>query len=450
MAPQTGEAVGRKKQSWLARLSRRIRGRGTITVGVDLRLMQPGGANGGVKPLVFSFLAEIGRLGGGRFRFVYFVQPALAPEMQAFARSFDAVVTGDYAATDFDVLYAPFGRSAMMRAEIPTVSLIVDLLHRDLPEALPIEEVNYRHAWFTQVARDATFFQCISHYTAARLQHHYGVDARRCFVTHVPVQGRLESPEGGGQRSEARSQKPEAGSQRAEDGGRRAEGGNQRSEVGGQKSETRGQMPEAGGRRTEDENQKSEGGSQRVGAGEGRYFFYPANSWPHKNHEALFEAFRRYRAVGPYPAWSLVLTGHPDERMRWLAERAAALGLEGSVRFLGHLSEREFADVWRGAGALVYPSLHEGFGIPLLEAMAFGVPIVAANTTSLPEVGGDACVYVDPRNETAIAAALAEIATNESLRADLTRRGRQRLQAFSLKREAGKLAEHLRQATDRS
>ncbi|HVU23109.1 MAG TPA: glycosyltransferase family 1 protein [Opitutus sp.] len=351
-------------------------------MGVDLRLMQPGGANGGVKPLVFSFLGEIARTHGRRFRLVVFAAPELADELAGVVRPADQIVTGDGAAERFDVLYAPFGRSELMRAGVPTVSLVVDLLHRDLPSALPVEEVNFRHAWFTQIARDGTFFQCISHYTAARLQHHYGVGSRRCFVTHVAVQERLDA----------------------------------------------------------------EGAEARGAPGEGGYFFYPANSWPHKNHEALFEAFGRYRSGAGASAWSLVLTGHPDARMRTLEERAAAMGLGGAVRFLGHVDDARFAAVWRGAGALVYPSLHEGFGIPLLEAMAFGCPIIAANTTSLPEVGGDACVYVDPRNVAGMAAAIAEVAGNAALRADLARRGTRRLKQFSLAREAGRLAEYLERA----
>lgn len=381
MASQSGGASGGTKQAWFTRWLGAFRGRRTIKVGVDLRLMRPGGANGGVKPLVFSFLEEIARARGERFRFLYVAQEELVPELRGFARPTDTIVSSDGAKLDFDVLYAPFGRSEIMRAGVPTVSLIVDLLHRDLPAALPVEEVNYRHAWFTQVAHDAAFFQCISHYTAARLQHHYGVDPRRCVVTHVAVQARL--------------------------------------------------METAGQRNLIEEDSPA---SPRP-----PYFFYPANSWPHKNHEALFEAFRRYR--GAQGEWSLVLTGHPDERMRWLAERAAALGLGESVTFLGHVKEDQFSDIWRYAGALVYPSLHEGFGIPLLEAMAFGVPVIAANTTSLPEVGGDSCVYVDPRNVPAMAAAMAEVATNAALRADLVRRGEQRLREYSLEREAARLAD---------
>lgn len=364
--------------SWLAR---RTGLKKPTVVGVDLLLMLPGGTNGGVKPLVFSFLREIGRTRPGGFRFVFFASEQLAPELQPLLRGGDAVCSALEAAPPLDVLYAVFGRSSLMRPGRPTVSLIVDLLHRDLPAALPVEEVNYRHEWFTHVAAAATSFQCISHYTAGRLQVHYGVAAERCFVTHVPVHARL-----------ATAVDPTAAGEPA---------------------------PVAG-----------------------KFFFYPANSWPHKNHEALLAAYRQYRQTENTTApWALVFTGHADAGMEALQERVAELGLTHSVHFLGHLDERRFAALWRAAGALVYPSLHEGFGIPLLEAMAFRCPIIAANATSLPEVGGDACVYVDPYDIGAISAALRRVARDEGLRRDLVERGTRRLQSFSLSREAAVLAE---------
>lgn len=368
----TGDTGAGGLVAWFRRRWRRLDQR-PLTVGVDLQLMQPGGANGGVKPLVFSFLREIQWARRGDFRFVFFAAAALEPELRALTGPADQTV--EDGAAEFDVLYAPFGRSRLMRAERPTVSLIVDLLHRDLPEALPIEEVNYRHEWFGEIAARAAAFQCISRYTAERLQAHYGIEAGRCFVTHLPVHERLE------------------------------------------KAPTIDWRPTAR-----------------------EFFFYPANFWPHKNHEALLTAYRDYRA-GESAPWDLVLTGHPDARTPVLRALAARLGLDEQVHFLGHLADDRFGALWRSSGALVYPSLHEGFGIPLLEAMAFGCPSIVSNTTSLPEVGGDACYYVDPRNASALSEAMRQISRDSALRRDLARRGRRRLRAFSLSREAGKLAD---------
>lgn len=384
----SGAKPGRES-SWLARLKRVFRrGDPPIVVGVDLGLMQAGGANGGVKPLVFSFLREIATAQPERFRFVYFASAELAPELRGWMRTGDRIAAADErVAAGFDVLYAPFGRSPLMRPDVPAVSLIVDLLHRDLPTALPIEEVNYRHEWFSQIAREATSFQCISHYTAERLQTHYAVDARRCVVTHIPVHMRLDSAA---------------------------------------KHATAVRAPV-----------------------DGPFFFYPANFWPHKNHATLLAAYRDYCDSRPEAAWPLVFTGHSDASMHALVTQAAAIGLEGRVRFLGHVSEDELVAVWRAAGALVYPSLHEGFGIPLLEAMAFGCPIIASNTTSMPEVGGAACEYVDPRDAQSIADALRRVSGDVALRNDLVRRGTKRLETFSLRREAAKLADQFVRAVGR-
>lgn len=404
---ETPPANARARTSWFERLVTRLRPARPITVGVDLMLMQPGGANGGVKPLVYSFLAEIARSRSRALRYVIFAQPELAPELTPFLRPCDQLVrttqpstlnplpavlssvgsakgeasakAGQLSTSHLSVLYAPFGRSPLIRPGLPTVSLIVDLLHRDLPEALPPEEVHYRHEWFQQLAASATFFQCISHYTASRLQLHYAVEPARCFVTHIPVHQRLATDAIG------TAESPIAGP----------------------------------------------------------FFFYPANSWPHKNHEALLAAYQRYRSAASANAWPLVLTGYPDARMQSLAAHAANLGLREHVHFLGHVDDAHFRALWRAAGALVYPSRHEGFGIPLLEAMAFHCPIIAANTTALPEVGGEACLYVDPNDVGSIASALTRLASDAALRAALVQRGTERLAEFSLSREAAKLADHL-------
>jgi len=283
--------------------------------------------------------------------------------------------------TQLDVLYAPFGDSALMTAELPSVSFIVDVLHRDLPAALPIEEVNFRDQWFSRVAATATYFQCNSRYVIDRFVEHYHVHPSKCFRAYNVVQNRLPAP--------APSTPPPAG------------------------------MPEE------------------------PFFFYPANFWPHKNHEALLVAYRLYAYAAGSRAWPLVFTGQPDERMKLLREIRGGLGVTERVVFLGHLDDATFAVLWSRAGALVFPSLHEGFGIPLLEAMRFGVPIIAANATSLPEIGGDACLYVDPCDPRGMADALRRIAIREGLREELIGRGRARLAEFSLELEAGRLAHFL-------
>jgi hypothetical protein len=180
---------------------------------------------------------------------------------------------------------------------------------------------------------------------------------------------------------------------------------------------------------------------------EGRpYFFYPANAWLHKNHEVLLLAFRLYRshalAAGGQP-WQLRLTGHDDSRWDELKAIAATLDLQNDVIFHGYVDSANMSALWRRAGALVFPSLHEGFGIPLLEAMHHGCPIIASNATSLPEVGGEACLFVEARRPEDLAAAMTRLADDTALRNELSARGRERMKAFSWRLESAKLLDRI-------
>ena len=175
-------------------------------------------------------------------------------------------------------------------------------------------------------------------------------------------------------------------------------------------------------------------------------FLYPANAWPHKNHDTLLVAYRLYRARAGAAAWNLVLTGHPNDEMRRIEAHARHLGLGDHVQFLGHIPDREFRQLWARTGALVFPSLHEGFGIPVLEAMHQGVPVIAGRIGSIPEVAGDAFLPADVRNPHRLADALYQIATNAELRAELVRRGHARAATFSFEAEIEKLARALREA----
>jgi glycosyltransferase involved in cell wall biosynthesis len=172
-----------------------------------------------------------------------------------------------------------------------------------------------------------------------------------------------------------------------------------------------------------------------------RFFFYPANFWTHKNHELLLMAFQIYRNQAGAAAWDLVLTGSDDPRRRTLQELAVTLGIDGHVFFKGHVSEEELAHLLSSASALVFPSLHEGFGIPPLEAMKLGIPVVTSDAGSLREVVGDAGLLIDPRKPAQLADAMGKLASSEQLQADLRSRGVERAKSFSFQAEVAVLAE---------
>jgi glycosyltransferase involved in cell wall biosynthesis len=111
------------------------------------------------------------------------------------------------------------------------------------------------------------------------------------------------------------------------------------------------------------------------------------------------------------------------------------------VKFLGHVAETELAKLYSTASCLVFPSLHEGFGIPIVEAMSFGLPIICGRETSIPEIAGNAAFYTDTRNPQKLADALRTIAGNEVLRSELVSLGKERLKAFDFSLEVKGLAD---------
>ncbi len=160
------------------------------------------------------------------------------------------------------------------------------------------------------------------------------------------------------------------------------------------------------------------------------FVLYAGNVKPHKNLERLIDAFHLVRTRG-LDHLKLVLIG--DEISKYTALRRAVHQhqLHKYVRFLGYLPEETLAVMYRLAGVFVFPSLYEGFGLPPLEAMASGTPVVTSNVSSLPEVAGDAAVLVDPYDPKAIADGIYSILTDERLRREMVRKGIARAGQFS-------------------
>ena len=166
-----------------------------------------------------------------------------------------------------------------------------------------------------------------------------------------------------------------------------------------------------------------------------RYILYPANTWRHKNHQRLIEALAHYRTAHRTEP-TLVLTGVGKEGQEALDRAVESHRLQGLVRMLGYVPRADLPALYAGAQCLVFPSLFEGFGIPLVEAMLVGCPIAAANVTSIPEVVGDAAILFDPLDPRDISRALASILNDAAQAAELARRGRARAELFSASRTA--------------
>jgi glycosyltransferase involved in cell wall biosynthesis len=382
---------------------------GRCNVAVDLTPMIPGGVNGGVKPAVVTFLRTLENEHGETFRFLFLTNSSTHNDLLSLVRPQDLMLCVldpqraemSRVATPaqnvrivrkfrpallkklgVDVLYCPFGSTDRSIPEIPTVSMVVDLLHRDYPFSIPDGERAWREEYFQRLLLDADYVQGISNYTIARLLHHYPLSSERVFFTYLPIDRRLRN-----------------------------------------------------------------GPTRPV---ERPFFIYPANFWIHKNHEILLIAYGLYRDTSSEDCWDLVFTGHLDKRAEQLKSLANTLGIRRYVHFKGHLNEEEFVELFNRAGALVYPSLHEGFGIPLVEAMRFRKPIICSRSTSIPEIAGPAALYINAKDPVELASSMKRISEDHELRARLVHAGDHRLREFSISKEIQKLAEILMIAKKRN
>jgi glycosyltransferase involved in cell wall biosynthesis len=162
------------------------------------------------------------------------------------------------------------------------------------------------------------------------------------------------------------------------------------------------------------------------------YFLYVGNLEPRKNVERLIEAF----AQMPRRDHQLIIAGDRWYQGSAAEEKARSLGLNGRVRFLGYVPRSDLPGLFSGATALIYPSLLEGFGLPIVEAMASGTPVITSNNSSMQEVAGGAALLIDPRSVAEITEAMVRVVEDASLRAELSAKGLKRSSEFSWQRTA--------------
>jgi glycosyltransferase involved in cell wall biosynthesis len=272
-----------------------------------------------------------------------------------------------------DLWFCPFTNLEPRVAPVPSVITLYDLQHEFYPEFFSPEELAHRRVFYPESCAAADRIIAISEFTRRCAIERYGVEPER--VATVWLGAAADVDWGGG-----------------------GEGGADVREKYG--------LPE-------------------------RYAFYPANTWRHKNHARLIEAMARYRARHGGDL-GLVLTGIGDNGQRHLEAAVTEHGLGSSVHAPGFVPRADLPAIYAGAACLVLPSLFEGFGIPLVEAMLAGCPIAAARATSIPEVVGDAAVLFDPLDPADICRALEAVARDPERAAELTRRGRARAKLFSV------------------
>jgi len=271
-----------------------------------------------------------------------------------------------------DLLFCPFTMPTYSEVGTPTICTIHDLQHKTYPEFFTEEDLAERDRIFNEACRRATALAAVSEYSRDTAVSQGSLVPTRVRTIHHRIAGRILS-------------------------------------MGVMDKEI----------------------LSRLGLIPNRYLLYPANFWKHKNHEMLLTAFGMACQAGLAADIQLVCTGAPGARQEWLTRAAHAMNLAERVLFPGYLPNEELATLIANCRGLVFPSLYEGFGLPVVEAMAAGVPVACSNNTSLPEVAANAAILFDPRIPTQIAQAMLSLVEDEELRAFLIQAGLQRASEFS-------------------
>lgn len=283
-----------------------------------------------------------------------------------------------------DVYFCPLLVLEPLVPPCPSAVLIPDLQHEYYPEFFSEEILAWRRANYAASARNADCVLTISRHAKETLVEKLEVDSGKVEVVCLDVDEEFRRPTG-----------PDAHSEFV-----------------------KLQLPE-------------------------NFVYFPANYWPHKNHRLALAAFAK-ASIQNGGTLSLVLSGAAETGLDQIRPHIASLGLENQVLVLGHVPRRVQVEIYRRARALYFPTLFEGFGIPVLEAFHTGIPVLTSAGGSCEEIAGGAALLVDPADEDAIAAGLGRLVADDSLREELISRGRRQAEAFSWAESVQKTEEALR------
>lgn len=160
-----------------------------------------------------------------------------------------------------------------------------------------------------------------------------------------------------------------------------------------------------------------------------KYILYVGTLQPRKNVDCLIDAYNLFRKQ--YPEFKLTIVGKKGWLYEHIFKKVEDLKLKKDVNFKGYVSDDELSNLYKNAFCFILPSLYEGFGIPILEAMSMGCPVISSFTSSLPEVGGEACLYFDPKDPNELTEKIFKLVKNRKLRREMINKGKERLRLFS-------------------
>lgn len=169
------------------------------------------------------------------------------------------------------------------------------------------------------------------------------------------------------------------------------------------------------------------------------YIFLMGNTEPRKNTKCAIEAFKIFCEQNPEQPHRLVIKGLTTGQLSERVKRCGAQQFEYRIHRLGYIDQADLPMVYRGADVLWFPSFSEGFGLPIIESMASGTPVISSATSVMPEIAGDAALYIDPNDPAALAAQTKVLFTNSVLKNDLIEKGLKRAAMFTWEQSANEL-----------
>lgn len=269
-----------------------------------------------------------------------------------------------------EVVHFPYQR--YFPTSLPYIFEPWDLQHIHLPELFSKEEVEFRNWLYRQACDDAALVVTATHWTKGDLVRHFGLSPSKIAV--IPRGAEIAPMDFSSEDIERTLNKL--------------------------------QLPQ-------------------------RFALYPAKTWAHKNHIRLFQALALLKDKDKLSI-PLVCTGKPiNSSADSIKRELGSLGLSDQVFFTGFLDDDSMRHLYARADLMIFPSLFEGLGIPVLEAMASGMPVVCSQASCLPEIGGDAAIFFDPYSAEDMAAKIAKVWGDSALRLDLKQRGYANVTAFS-------------------
>ena len=167
-----------------------------------------------------------------------------------------------------------------------------------------------------------------------------------------------------------------------------------------------------------------------------KYILFVGTLQPRKNIERLIEAFSVLTSENEFSDFKLIIIGKKGWEFEEILKAPKKYNVEKNVSFLQDVTDEELPNYYKNAQLFVLPSLYEGFGLPVLEAMKYGVPVIVSNVSSLPEAGGDAALYVDPLSVSDIADKMKRVLSDESLRSEMIKKGKKQIEKFSWEKSA--------------